>query len=508
MFFYDKYDIIIVGGGISGLFLAYKLMNTKLNILLIEGSDRYGGRIHTIYKDSYFYESGASRFCNKHNKLLTLIDELGLKQDIIEIPKEFDMIIHNKKIKINIYNYFKKVLLESKEYKKEYLENITFFQLIINVYDFDTAELIKNVFGYDSELLNLNAHAAIAMFKKDLFDDKAVYYLLKNGLSSMINKLVEVLEYSPYVTLNKKEELIEIEDDVIKTKKGLKYNYEKLILTIPKESLKKIEYLKDIKELESVRNIKLLRIYMKYSKIWFKDIKRTSTNNYLRQIIPVDYDNGLIMVSYTDGYYGDMLMKLYNRGKDELIKAVHKEIHELFGIKPPEPDEVHVEYWENGCHFWDTGEDMNKVYDKILKPLDDKELYICGESYCKRQAWMEGSLAMCYDVIKKMKFKDIKVKVKKDKKLKKYNIDDVLKHHKWIILEIDDELRIYDLTKWIEEYSDKDKIYDSIEANMYYKDKSKSPKSPTEILMNSDKYIIKKIVGKKNKYVKHIGFLI
>ena len=48
-------------------------------------------------------------------------------------------------------------------------------------------------------------------------------------------------------------------------------------------------------------------------------------------------------------------------------------------------------------------------------------------------------------------------------------------------------MRIYDLTNLVEEYSDKDKIYDSIEANMYYKDKSKSPKSPTEILMKSDK---------------------
>ena len=35
MFFYDSYDIVIVGGGISGLFLAYKLSNTNLEILLL-----------------------------------------------------------------------------------------------------------------------------------------------------------------------------------------------------------------------------------------------------------------------------------------------------------------------------------------------------------------------------------------------------------------------------------------------------------------------------------------
>ena len=36
MFFYDSYDIVIVGGGISGLFLAYKLVDTDLNILVLE----------------------------------------------------------------------------------------------------------------------------------------------------------------------------------------------------------------------------------------------------------------------------------------------------------------------------------------------------------------------------------------------------------------------------------------------------------------------------------------
>ena len=72
---------------------------------------------------------------------------------------------------------------------------------------------------------------------------------------------------------------------------------------------------------------------MKYSKTWFKKIKITTTNNYLRHIIPVDYKNGLIMISYTDGYYSDMLMELYNEGKEKLVTAIHKEIKELFGIE-------------------------------------------------------------------------------------------------------------------------------------------------------------------------------
>jgi len=517
MFFYDKYDIVIVGGGISGLFLAYKLVDTNLNILVLEKESEFGGRVHTINKNGYHYECAAARFSNKHNKLLTLIHELGLKDDIIELPDKIDSIIDGKKNKCNISKLLKDALSKSKEYKKEYLQDILFYQYLIDVYDFKTADYINTCFGYDSEFFKLNAHAAITMFKKDLFHGDSKYFILKNGLSSIIKNLTNILENTDNVTLKLNEGLSEIEDDLVKTDKDLKYNYEKLILTIPQESLTKIEYLKDVKELDSVQGIPLLRIYFKYpvencKDVWFKNINRTTTDNYIRHIIPVDYNNGLIMISYTDGLYTDMLLNIYNKGKELLIKAIHKEIKSLFGIDPPEPEEVFFHYWENGCHFWDTGKDMNKIYESIMKPIKDKELYICGESYSKKQAWIEGALESCYDVMKLMKFKDIKVKVKKEKKLKKYNIDQVLKQDKWMILDIEDELRIYDLTKWVDKHPGGDAIYNGIKANMYYKDKSKAPKSPIELFMGNqvhkDKNVLDKFLLKKNKYVKLIGFLI
>jgi phytoene dehydrogenase-like protein len=43
------YDIIIVGGGISGLYMARKCLSDGLSVLLLEKEDRLGGRIHTKY---------------------------------------------------------------------------------------------------------------------------------------------------------------------------------------------------------------------------------------------------------------------------------------------------------------------------------------------------------------------------------------------------------------------------------------------------------------------------
>ena len=74
-FFCTNYDIVIVGGGISGLFLAYKLCDTNLTILLLEKSSSLGGRIYTMKKDDIQYECGAARFNENHTKLLSLIKE-------------------------------------------------------------------------------------------------------------------------------------------------------------------------------------------------------------------------------------------------------------------------------------------------------------------------------------------------------------------------------------------------------------------------------------------------
>ena len=64
---YD-YDIIIIGGGIAGLFTAYKLSQTNKNIILFESSNKLGGKIKTIKNENISYEAGAARFHKSHEK--------------------------------------------------------------------------------------------------------------------------------------------------------------------------------------------------------------------------------------------------------------------------------------------------------------------------------------------------------------------------------------------------------------------------------------------------------
>jgi monoamine oxidase len=73
------HDLIIVGGGLSGLMLAYLLQKSTSSISILEASPRLGGRILTVTgKLGTPLELGATWFSSRHPNLMKLIEELRL----------------------------------------------------------------------------------------------------------------------------------------------------------------------------------------------------------------------------------------------------------------------------------------------------------------------------------------------------------------------------------------------------------------------------------------------
>ena len=71
----------------------------------------------------------------------TLIDELGLKEDIIELPDRIDYILrmdgkYKTDNKLNINDLFQEAISKSSSLNKDKLINMTFFQYLILIFDF------------------------------------------------------------------------------------------------------------------------------------------------------------------------------------------------------------------------------------------------------------------------------------------------------------------------------------------------------------------------------------
>lgn len=77
----EKQRIVIIGGGLSGLTLAYLLTKRNIDFIILEASSRLGGRIQTVTGTLRTpLELGATWFSDMHSNLLFLINELGLRK--------------------------------------------------------------------------------------------------------------------------------------------------------------------------------------------------------------------------------------------------------------------------------------------------------------------------------------------------------------------------------------------------------------------------------------------
>ncbi len=74
----DRYDVIIVGGGIAGLAAAYELQQRGIRFLVLERGARAGGVIFTEKIDGFTFDAGPDALLIQKPAAITLCKELGL----------------------------------------------------------------------------------------------------------------------------------------------------------------------------------------------------------------------------------------------------------------------------------------------------------------------------------------------------------------------------------------------------------------------------------------------
>jgi oxygen-dependent protoporphyrinogen oxidase len=77
--------IVIVGGGISGLTLAFRLeaLRPDLDVVVLERATRAGGVVDTAARDGFRVEAGPNGFLDHNPALLDLCRELGLQDRLV-----------------------------------------------------------------------------------------------------------------------------------------------------------------------------------------------------------------------------------------------------------------------------------------------------------------------------------------------------------------------------------------------------------------------------------------
>jgi hypothetical protein len=104
-FILTMHNIIVIGGGISGLSLVYKLRQvipSCVKIQLFESSYRVGGMVKTDRHSSFLFEVGPRGFRPSRNgaEMVHLVEQLGLKDQCIASVGNERFIFTNKKIEV------------------------------------------------------------------------------------------------------------------------------------------------------------------------------------------------------------------------------------------------------------------------------------------------------------------------------------------------------------------------------------------------------------------------
>lgn len=422
------YDIVIIGGGISGLFFLHKMHQKypKDKIILYEKSEHIGGKLKTQYDKSnnILYESGPWRISSKHKYMIQLCKDLDISLEKIYI-KDF-------------YNFEK---YQINPIQKD--PNLSSYDSLLFEKDKQYADKIENKSGYN-ELLKMSSMINAYNVKKKQED----YFYLKNGFSMLIQQLsknisIFIKTKCLLKNIKKKSNYFDI---LIQERKGSNdFNQYMIkskivILAIPSESIEKICFINSHIEplLASVSPLSLNHIYA------FSDKKPTIqndsqfhmyTNNSLSQIISSVYHNNWFQISYSAGKIADYWNRLCLGHSILFKKKLDLFCKQLFHFIPIQYKNY---YWENAIHYWKPSFQFNLMKSYFLSlypnPSSLPNLYIIGESFSKNQGWCEGALETVYDLIE---FLTVSIPLKKTSLPKSFviyknrvlNIDQWIHHH-------------------------------------------------------------------------------
>jgi monoamine oxidase len=495
----NVYDLVIVGGGISGIYTLYKLSKTfsQLKILLLESGERYGGRIYsykeTVDGEEYIMDLGAGRLGHHHKLINNLINELGLKPKIIDIPntKTYIEVSENNNardkthFKDSIMTKLTKFFLSPLVSKlgKAMLQKFYLSELIKKYVSLVFFQKVESVFEYSSDLNEFNAYDAIEYFKHD-YNNKSKFFTLLGGLEQIIENMLDLIKKTKsyksknitLLNLSSVENIITKNNNLFKIvinnySKSKVYNVHSkyVICALPKQSLEKFDLFKPIlRDLNSINSINLLRIFEIYNKTngeaWFKNIEKTITNSEVQFVIPINPNNGLIMSSYSDCANARFWNLLRAKKGIQFVKnKLNIKLNQLFSIyniKVPPSKYIKMYFWDAGVACWKKNVDSDYLSSKLLNPLPN--VFIVGENYSKYQAWCEGALMTSENCISKltntlmttMKTKSLKHTRKLGGKNSKHNkkmfsLDEVKKHNTkkdaWTII----ENKVYNISSWI-----------------------------------------------------------
>ena len=410
-----QWDLIIVGAGIAGLESARKWLekHPKGSVAVLEKYGYIGGRMVSFSRKvngiDVSWEIGAGRIHSSHRLIHKVIRRVGCR--LVPIPAATGFALGNGAVGAGP---FETGLLEPfRDLDDSVLAQKTLREITDSSWGSVPSDKFWKGYPYDAEARLMRADVALGSFAEEMDSAGRGFSVCAQGLGEVCRRLRVALEERG-VKFYKEHEVLSVTSDptssevhIIASSGGKKklWKASQAIFAVHSSGLGKIKGFDSWPLLKKVRMAPLVRIYgvfpVRAGKPWFAGLGKFVTDRAVRFFIPISEEKGVAMISYTDGVDSEGFLCLGDSGKEGSQKAVDSVIRDLRLLFPdrsiPDPIFSRVHGWTDGCTYW-LPSSTGKTYDPAKESIEShtshglKNVYVVGESFSMRQAWMEGAL--------------------------------------------------------------------------------------------------------------------
>jgi hypothetical protein len=399
----EKYDIIIIGAGLSGLYSAYniKKMSPKTTFLILESNRKQyiGGRIgnETFYNTQIVVGAGVGRK-DTDKSLIQLLKELHIHTKDFTVNMNYSFLNYDKELTIKkilyhlrqVYNNYKeKPTLTFKQFASQHLGNKLYKQFVTTAgySDYEKEDVYEVLYHYQME------------------DNGPGWTGIEIPWSELVHALCKKIGLSHIKTSCAVENIVRVKTEPsclyeISTNKGVKYYANKVIVATRISTTQKLFPKEPI--YREIHGQPFLYVYAKFDKESAEIMKQcvpfyTIVPGPLQKIVPMDSEKGVYMIAYTDNKNADYL-KDYAEANNTHSKSYFEE--ELERVLQLPKNALHIIalksfYWPIGTHYYSP---LNfKKYanrEEFIWKAQHPEpcILVVGEAVSRRQGWTEGAL--------------------------------------------------------------------------------------------------------------------
>jgi phytoene dehydrogenase-like protein len=167
----NKYDVIIIGGGISGLVCGCYLAKAGMKVLIIEKHSSIGGYCTSFTRKNFKFNSGVHCFCSfrAQGAMKKIYSDLELEKLVSIIRIDPSEVVYSPDQRLRIYNDIDKTIDRiSNDYPSE----------------------ANNVKRFFSDIANVDLVSSFVKFQKKTFKDYLDLYIKNSKLKAMLSVLV------------------------------------------------------------------------------------------------------------------------------------------------------------------------------------------------------------------------------------------------------------------------------------------------------------------------------